>query len=294
MAEPIMRKAKGDGVEIQLAIWEGEGREVLCVHGLTANCRCWDVIASALAPQNRVLAMDLRGRGLSSKPPEGYSVDHHVRDIHSLIEDLRMDRAVLLGHSLGAFILLAFAARHPGLAGGLILVDGGGKLTQDQWNRIGLAIKPSLDRLGKVFPSFDAYVEAMKQTSYLQPWSPVLETYFRYEIEEVGGGVRSRVQPAHIQEEILNIRQVEAAQFYPRVSCPVLIIRATDGILGQDDLVLPEASVKRMLREIHNVRRVDIKGTNHFSILFQPNGIRDRAIRTFLNPECGTAGYRYR
>lgn len=109
--------------------------------------------------------------------------------------------------------------------------------------------------------------------------------------------MRSRVKPTHIQEEILNIRQVEAAQFYRRVSCPVLILRATDGILGQDDLVLPEASVERMLREIPNARRVDIKRTNHFSILFQPNGIRDGACCAFpgsLDLRAGRQGPRNR
>ncbi len=42
MSGPKMIKAKGDGVKIQLAVWEGKGKPILCVHGLTANCRCWD------------------------------------------------------------------------------------------------------------------------------------------------------------------------------------------------------------------------------------------------------------
>ena len=58
-----MKKVKGDGISIQLAVWEGRGNQVLCIHGLTANCRCWDVIASSLTPENKILAVDLRGRG---------------------------------------------------------------------------------------------------------------------------------------------------------------------------------------------------------------------------------------
>ena len=74
MTEPIMKKAKGDGIKIQLAVWEGKGKQILCIHGLTANSRFWDCLASALAPYHRVIAMDLRGRGLSDKPPKGYSI----------------------------------------------------------------------------------------------------------------------------------------------------------------------------------------------------------------------------
>ena len=282
MTEPVMKRAKGDGVEIQLAVWEGEGKNVLCVHGLTANCRCWDMIVSKLAPRHRILAMDLRGRGLSDKPPAGYSVESHWRDIKALLDDLGLDRIVLMGHSLGAFISLAFAAEHTQRVERLILLDGGGKLTQEQTARVFAGIKPSLDRLGKIFPSFASYVEIMKKAPFLQPWSKALENYFQYEVEEVEGGIRSRVQPEHIQEEILNLRQVDAAQFYPKVQCPVLILRATHGMLSPDDILLPEEAVEKMLREIPRAKRFDVEGTNHYTLVFNHNQVRDRAILDFL------------
>jgi pimeloyl-ACP methyl ester carboxylesterase len=98
----------------------------------------------------------------------------------------------------------------------------------------------------------------------------------------VEGGVRSRINPANIIEEVQNIQQEVPAKYYPKVTCPVLILRATDGILSNDDLVLPESAVDRMVSEIYDARRVDIKGTNHFSILLQPNEKRDQTIREFL------------
>ena len=64
MSKPTMIKAKGDGVKIQLAVWEGKGKRILSVHGITANCRFWDCLASALTPHHSLIAMDLRGRGL--------------------------------------------------------------------------------------------------------------------------------------------------------------------------------------------------------------------------------------
>ena len=279
---PIMRRAKGDGIELQLAIWEGEGKQVLCIHGLTANCRCWDVIASALAPMHQVTAMDLRGRGLSDKPQTGYSEEHHVRDVRCLMDDLELGKAVLLGHSLGGYISMALAAQYPERVEGLILLDAGGDLSQEQWDKIAVAIKPSLERLEKTFPSFDAYVGLMKQAPFFQPWSPAIEAYFRYDLEEVEAGVRSRIRLAHIHEEISNKRHTGAAQFYPKISCPVLILRATEGVVVPDDILLPEEAVERMLREIPDARRVDVEGSNHYSSLFQPNETRDRAILDFL------------
>lgn len=282
MREPIMIKAKGNGIQIQLALWDGRGKTILCIHGLTANCRFWDCQASALSPTHRVLAMDLRGRGLSDKPPTGYSLYAHGEDVLALLDDQGLDRAVLMGHSLGAFIALAFAAEHPQRVDRLILVDGGGKLSDVQMARVFAGIKPSLDRLGRIFPTFEDYVSLMKEAPFLKPWNSFMETSFRYEIEEVEGGVRSRVHPKHIEEEAANLRKEDPSRIYSRVSCPTLILRATRGMLTEDDFVLPEDVAQRMEREIRNVKRIDLEGTNHYSILLQPNPTRDQAILKFL------------
>lgn len=282
MAEPTLRKVQGDGVDINLAVWEGAGTPVICIHGITANCRCWDVVASALSPAHRIMAMDLRGRGGSGRPSHGYSLEHHIEDIKSFMENMGLDRAVIMGHSLGAFISLVFGAECPDLVDRIVLVDGGGKLSQEQMDRVFQGIKPALDRLGKVFDSSDAYVEAMRQAPYIQPWSSAIETYYRYEIEAVEGGVRTNIDPAHIQEEAENIRKEEPDRFYGKVSSRVLILRATEGLFSQDDLLLPEDVVERMVREIPHAQRVDVAGVNHYGIVFQPNEFRDRALLDFL------------
>ena len=282
MTEPYMKKGKGDGVEINLAVWEGKGKNVFCVHGLTANCRCWDGIASSLSPRHRVWAMDLRGRGFSDKPSSGYSIDHHCRDIRSLLSHLGIERVALLGHSLGAYISLAYAAKHPEQVDRLVLIDGGAKLSPGQAAKVFAGIKPSLDRLGQVFSTFEAYLENMKKAPFLQPWSSLLETYFRHEVEIFPGGVRSRIQPGHIQEEALNLNRFETEPLYRRIQCPVLILRAPEGMLAKDDILLPEEVVEKMTREIPKAKRLDFPGTNHFSILFALSAARDEGIREFL------------
>lgn len=282
MAEPAMKRVAGDGVEINLAIWEGTGKPILCVHGITANCRCWEVMASTLVPQYRVMAMDLRGRGRSDRPDQGYSLDHHIRDINCLLDDLDIEKVVLMGHSLGAFIGLAFAAEYPDRTDRLILVDGGGDLSKEQMDKVFSGIKPALDRLEMVFPSVEAYLKKMNEVPYIQPWSPVIETYYRYEIEPTEGGVHTNIQPAHIQEEAANIRKVACATFYPKVSCQVLILRAPNGLLSQDDILLPENVIAKMLNEIPTAKRFDVEDLNHYGIVFQPHEARDRAIQDFL------------
>ena len=226
--------------------------------------------------------MDLRGRGFSEKPSSGYSIDHHCRDIHSLLNYLEIERVTLVGHSLGAYISLAYAAEHPEQVDRLILIDGGAKLSPEQAGKVFAGIKPSLDRLGQVFPTFEAYLENMKKAPFLQPWSPLLETYFQHEAEVLPDGVRSRIQPAHIQEEASNLSRFEAEPLYPQIQCPTLILRAPEGMLAENDILLPEETAEKMTRKIPKARRLDLPGTNHFSILFAPSRTRDEGIREFL------------
>ncbi len=282
MMEPKKVRTRGDGIEIQLAVWEGEGTPVICVHGLTANCRCWDVIARPLAPAHRILAVDLRGRGLSDKPPTGYSEERHLKDLRCLMDDLHIQSAFFMGHSLGGYISLGFAAENPERVAGLVLMDAGGDLSRERWDRISKAIRPSIERLSMVFPSVEAYLGLMKQAPFFQPWSQAIEAYFRYDLVETEEGVRSRIRLSHIQEEMANKRQTGASQFYPKIQCPVLILRATQGILTDDDLLLPPEAVETMLQQIPTARCVDVPGTDHYSILFQPNPERDREILAFF------------
>ena len=285
MTGPLLKKVEGDGVEINLAVWEGKGKPILCVHGITANCRCWKILAAALVPQYNMIAMDLRGRGRSDKPDTGYSLDHHIRDIHCLLDDLDIDQTVIMGHSLGAFIGLAFAAQYPDRIDRLILVDGGGDLSKEQMDKVFVGIKPALDRLEMVFPSEEAYLKKMSEPPFIQPWSAAIETYYRYEIEPTEGGVHTNIHPTHIQEEAANIREVACATFYPKVKCSVLILRAPKGLLSREDILLPEEVIEKMIAEIPNARRFDVEGVNHYGIVFQPHAERDQAIREFLEED---------
>ena len=142
-----------------------------------------------------------------------------------------------------------------------------------------------MDRLGQVFPSAEAYLEKMSAAPYIQPWSSAIENYYRYELQETEGGVRTNIEPAHIQEEADNIKKVDCAPFYPQIKCKVLILRAPNGLLSLDDLLLPEEVIEKMTREIPDLRRLDVEGTNHYGVVFQPHEARDRAIREFLEEQ---------
>src|SRR5262245_43455032 len=79
----------------------GVGGPVLCLHGIGSNARAWDGLAAALAPDYRVIAPDLRGRGESDKPDGPYGLSAHEADALGLLDHRGIERAVVLGWSLG-------------------------------------------------------------------------------------------------------------------------------------------------------------------------------------------------
>ena len=105
-----------DGVRIHYTD-EGAGVPVILVHGFAATAdQNWRLpgVIRALRRQYRVVAMDVRGHGLSGKPHEkgAYGMEM-VEDIRRLMDHLEIDKAHLLGYSMGGFITLAFTGRHP-------------------------------------------------------------------------------------------------------------------------------------------------------------------------------------
>jgi pimeloyl-ACP methyl ester carboxylesterase len=98
---------------------EGTGRAVVFVHGWTLDLDMWTPQA-ALAREHRLVRYDRRGFGLSTGLP---SLGDDVADLRALIAGLRIASPLLVGMSQGARVVLEFAARHPGVARGLVL-DG--------------------------------------------------------------------------------------------------------------------------------------------------------------------------
>lgn len=273
----------GDGVDIHLGEWPGPGPVVLLLHGLTANLYCFEHIAGALSAGHRVLAMDLRGRGDSGKPAAGYSLERHCADIAAVVAGLGLDSISLAGHSLGAYIGLYAAARRPGMVDRLVLLDGGGALDAEGWAKVGAGIQPSVDRLGRVFPSVEAYLDQMRGSPYFNPWNQCIEDYFRHDARPVPGGAASGINPQNIAEERAALSRVDPADLHPLVSCPVLAVRAMVGMVEPDGVLLPDRSLAAMLAAMPRARSVDIAGVNHFSLVFQPNQTLNRALAEFFS-----------
>ncbi|WP_142391459.1 alpha/beta hydrolase [Mycobacterium sp. ENV421] len=98
---------------------------ILCVHGLSANCRSFDRFVPVLTSAGyHIVTMDLRGRGRSEiTPPDSYGWDSHVRDLVEIADRYGAESFDVIGHSMGGFIGMTLAARYPQRCGRLVLID---------------------------------------------------------------------------------------------------------------------------------------------------------------------------
>lgn len=112
---------------------------VVAIHGLTRNSADFEAIAPLLAQSGRrVLAVDVRGRGLSDRAPDPmtYTPDVYARDILALMDQAAIDRAVFVGTSMGGLITMALTAMRPKAVVAAILNDIGPEVAPEGLARI--------------------------------------------------------------------------------------------------------------------------------------------------------------
>ena len=243
-------------------------RAIVLVHGLTASSREFVDLGPALAARGwYVIAPDLRGRGRSAKPAHGYSIAILANDILTLCDHLDLPRVRVVGHSLGAIIGAYLAALYPERVEKLVMIDFGGVVPDDTQQ----AIAASVNRLGTVYPSLDAYLDQMRQLPMLQ-WNALWEQYFRYDAEtHPDGTVSSRVPRKAIQEEMAALDALRIEHLPPLVRQPTLLLRATVGLLGADKgFLLTRDEAEHLLAAMPDCRLVEIPDTNHYTIIEAP------------------------
>jgi len=116
----------------------GEGRAALVlIHGWSCNIDYWRNQIPEFAKRRRVIAIDLPGHGKSDKPEIAYTMDFFARAVDAVLRDAGVERAVLVGHSMGTPVARQFYRKYPEKTLAIVIVDGalrpfGDKAATDQ------------------------------------------------------------------------------------------------------------------------------------------------------------------
>jgi pimeloyl-ACP methyl ester carboxylesterase len=113
----------GKGVRLEVLDWGGTGRSVILLANLGGTAHVFNAFAPKLARRYHVFGITRRGFGASTAPASGYSADQLGDDVLAVIEALRINRPVLLGHSMSGEELSSIGSRHPEKISGLIYLE---------------------------------------------------------------------------------------------------------------------------------------------------------------------------
>jgi pimeloyl-ACP methyl ester carboxylesterase len=104
----------------------GDGPALLLIHGIGDSSLTWRSLIPALARTHTIIAPDLLGHGASDKPRADYSVAAYANGMRDLLSVLEVDRATVIGHSLGGGVAMQFAYQYPERCERLVLISTGG------------------------------------------------------------------------------------------------------------------------------------------------------------------------
>ncbi len=105
-------------------IENGQGLPIVLIHGFPLNKSIWQAQLSALAPHGRVIAPDLRGFGESAMPEGTVEISTYADDIRELLDSLGVNEpAIVVGHSMGGYVALAYLRSYPDHVAGVVLTN---------------------------------------------------------------------------------------------------------------------------------------------------------------------------
>jgi pimeloyl-ACP methyl ester carboxylesterase len=258
-----------NGVRLHYVTWgqfSQPERTVLLVHGLTHNHMIWSELGPILAARGwYLIAPDLRGRGWSSKPPHGIGIPYHVNDLLALCDSLGLSHVHYIGHSLGALIGYFFAAVYPQRLGKFVAIDVGGRPAPNILD----ILRAVLERLGRTYPSLDAYLQNIRQqSSAVHSWSDFWERFYRFDAEvQRDGTVTLRASKAAVEEEMTVNATMNNDVLFSAIQAPTLIMRAGQGTYQPDWFILSPDEAERVHGLIKGSNLEIIPDGNHYTII---------------------------
>jgi lipase len=269
------------GGSLHVGRWGHGDQVVVAAHGITGNHRSWQGVARALAPGVSLVAPDLRGRG-SSKLPGPFGMRAHAEDLAAVLDHLELDRAVLAGHSMGAYVATTAATADPGRWSRVVLVDGGVALPLpsgvDPDAMLAGVLGPALERLTMTFADRDAYHAFWRaHPAFAEPgaWNEDTEDWLDHDLVATESGVGSSVEIEAVRSdgtELLVDRDVRNALH--GLTQPTVLLRAPRGLLNQVPPLLPDELIDPLRARWPIRLEMLVEDTNHYSILLAPRGAK--------------------
>lgn len=252
------RFATLDGARVHYKSYGKGGEAVVFVHGWTCDISFWRMQIPAFETKTRVIAIDLPGHGRSDKPQIAYTMDLFARAIDAVLSDAKIDRATLVGHSMGTPVVRQFYRKYPEKTRALVLVDGALRMMVD---------KAMMDNFTKPLrgPNYKEAAGRMIDGMTSAQASPALR-------EEIKTSMLST--PQHVAVSAMD-GMADPAIFQPdKIDVPVLVVLAKSPFWPADN--------EQFFRSLApNLEYHMWEGVSHFLMMDKPKEFNETVL-TFL------------
>jgi 3-oxoadipate enol-lactonase len=243
----------------------GSGLPVVLLHGFPFDHTIWQAQIEALSSEARVITPDLRGHGQSPVLQTGYGMDHMANDIVALLNDLGIDQAVWVGHSMGGYLTMAALRRFPTRvrAAAFVATHPYADSPEKQQDRKTSAIKALeqgseavvSDMVNNLFaPGTDLESDTVQRIRSIMLNTPRVG---------VAGALEAMAGRPESVETLRNTR------------IPMVMIA------GAQDQIVKADQLDTLVKQVPHLRLVTIDGAGHMPMIEQPDATTT-ALREFL------------
>jgi 3-oxoadipate enol-lactonase len=247
-----------DGTRIDVRVDGFDGDALVMIHGFPLTRDIWDAQAEALARTHRVVRPDLRGMGASSVPDGPYLMETLASDIAATLDALAIERAALVGHSLGGYVALAFVRMYTERVTHLALVCS--RIAADT-QEIAENRRKSADSIER-----EERLPSGMATRLLAP-----ETLSRHpDIAQRAAELSRRVNPRGAAAMLRGMALRTASEdIAPDVNVPVLVVA------GERDAIVPMDEARAVARAFPKGHLVVCERSGHLPMLEEPDRVSD-------------------
>ena len=266
-AHTFTRKANAaEPIELRAWEWRGGAPATLLLHGIGNYARYWDFFADAVAGRLRLIATDARGHGESGKPTNGYAPQDFIADAIAVLDALAIERALVVGHSMGGTHAIRLAAAHPERVERLVVVDAGPEPMPEGSER---ARRLSLERP-------ERFADADEAIAYLRRTSPgyseeVYANRMRWLFRENTGDVVWRSSRHALASIMAGAGRGDLWDALREILCPVLLVRGTRSNVLSADVA------QRMIKALKDGRLIELDA-GHNVALDRPKELADAVV----------------
>lgn len=244
-----------------------EGPVVLCLHGISSSHLAWARVArelDRLRPGARLVAPDARGRGRSDAIAGPYGLERNVEDALAVLDAVGAERAVVAGHSMGAWVAMRLAAEHPERVTAAVLVDGGTPVTPRPGITLESVLGPAVERLRREFADEEEYVAFWRSHPAFSGgrFNADVEASARYDLAGEPPRLRPRAREEAVRADFVDLLGETGREAH----VPLWLVRAGRGLLDQPEPFLSDESVEAFRQGHPDAVVRQLAAANHYTV----------------------------